>query len=194
MSFDIPAQLLDNLASGEEIKRSLKTRSLLNIPEYTFLTNRRIIYYNQKVLGRFDLIDIPYSRLSEMKAERGRMSFGSIVFISEDGDKIELKKIPKKQIEDFVLALEVAINNVAVEAIRIKRIKGLLGRMVWEFKKSTETIFRARAPDSEALSYKSQNQRTPESDPMNQLKLRLAKGEITMEQFLEMEKVFKSSG
>ena len=160
MSFDIPAQLLDNLASGEEIKRSLKTQSLLNIPEYTFLTNRRIIYYNQKVLGRFDLIDIPYSRLSEMKAERGRMSFGSIVFISEDGDKIELKKIPKKQIEDFVLALEVAINNVAVEAIRIKRIKGLLGKMVWEFKKSTEMIFRARAPDSEALSYKSQNQRT----------------------------------
>lgn len=41
MSFDIPAQLLDNLAEGEEVKRSLKTRSLLNIPEFTFLTNAR---------------------------------------------------------------------------------------------------------------------------------------------------------
>jgi hypothetical protein len=59
MSFDIRAQLLDNFAEGEEVKRSLKTRSLLNIPEFTFLTNRRIIYYNQKVFGRFDLVDIP---------------------------------------------------------------------------------------------------------------------------------------
>ncbi len=129
MSFDIPAQLLDNLAEGEEVKRSLRTKSLLNIPEFTFLTNRRIIYYNQKILGRYELIDKPYSRSSEMKAERGMMSFGSIVFVSEEGDEIKLKKVPKAQIEEFVQALEIALNNVAVEAIRIKRIKGLLGKM-----------------------------------------------------------------
>ena len=190
MSYDIPAQLLDNLAKGEEVKRSLKTRSLLNIPEFTFLTNRRIIYYNQKILGRFDLIDIPYSRLSAMKAERGRVSFGSMMFTSEDGDEILLKKIPKDEIEDFVFALEVAINNVAVEAIRIKRKKGLLGKMEWEFKKSTEMIFRSRPPDSEALAYRSQTQRGPDADPLNELKLRLARGEIIMEQYLEMEKLF----
>jgi hypothetical protein len=192
MSIDIPAQLLDNLATGEEVKRSLKTRSLLNIPEFTFLTNRRIIYYNQKILGRYDLIDIPYSRLSEMKAERGRMSFGSIVFVSEEGDEIVLKKVPKDHIEDFVLALEIAINNVAIEAIRIKRVKGLLGKMEWEFKKSAEMIFRARPPDSEALEYQSQSRGN--SDPLNELKLRLARGEITMEQFMEMKKVIKSTG
>jgi len=189
MSKDIPAQLLDNLAKGEEVKRSLKTQSLLNIPEYTFLTNRRIIYYNQKILGRFDLIDIPYSRLAAMKAERGRVSFGSMRFTSEDGDEIVLKKIPKKEIEEFVLALEVAINNVAVEAIRIKRKKGLLGKMEWEFKKSAEMIFRSRSPDSEALAYQSQT-RGIDQDPLNELKLRLARGEITMEQYLEREKVF----
>ena len=194
MSFNVPDQLLENLATGEEVKRSLRTKSLLNIPEFTFLTNRRIIYYNQKILGRYDLIDIPYSRLSEMKAERGRMSFGSIVFVSEEGDEVQLKKVPKAQIEEFVQALEIALNNVAVEAIRIKRIKGLLGKMVWEFKKSPEMIFRARPPDNEALTYKSQTQRPPDSDPMNELKMRLARGEITMEEFLEMEKVFKSSG
>jgi len=193
MSNDIPAQLLDNLATGEEVKISLRTRSLLNIPEFTFLTNRRIIYYNKKVLGRFDLIDIPYSRLSEMKAERGRLSYGSIVFKSEDGEEISLKKIPKEEIEDFVLALEVAINNVAVEAIRIKRVKGLLGKREWEFKKSTEMIFRSRAPDSEALTYHSQNQRNAENAPLNELKLRLARGDITMEQYLEMEKVLRNT-
>jgi hypothetical protein len=35
----------------------------------------------------------------------------------------------------------VAINNVAVEAIRIKRVNRLLGKMRGEFKKSTEMIF-----------------------------------------------------
>ncbi len=80
---------------------------------------------------------------------------GPLFFVSEDGDKIELKKIPKIQIEEFVLALEVAINNVAVEAIHIKRVKGLLGKMKWEFKKSTEMIFRARPPDNDALNYTS---------------------------------------
>ncbi len=78
---------------------------------------------------------------------------------------------------------------MAVEAIRIKRKKGLLGKMEWEFKKSAEMIFRSRSPDSEARAYQSQT-RGIDQDPLNELKLRLARGEITMEQYLEMEKVF----
>ena len=191
MSVEIPKQLYDNLAKGEEVKRTLKTMSLLNIPEYTFLTDRRVIYYNQKVLGRFDLIDIPYSRLAEMKAQRGMIAFGSIVFESEDGETIALKRMPKDEIEDFVMALEVAINNVAVEPIRIKRKKGLAGKMAWEFKKSAEMIFKSRHPEPNALSYQSQEAAKSSTDPLTELKLRLARGEITMEQYLETEKILK---
>ncbi|MCW4048941.1 MAG: PH domain-containing protein [Candidatus Bathyarchaeota archaeon] len=192
MSVEIPPQLFDNLAKGEEVKRTLKTRSLLNIPEFTFLTDRRVIYYNQKILGRFDLIDIPYSRLSGMKAERGMIAYGTMSFTSEDGDEISLKRIPKDEIENFVMALEVAINNVAVEAIRIKRKKGLAGKMIWEFNKSAEMIFKSRPPESNALSYQSQGQQNQNADPLNELKLRLARGEITVEEYLEMEKIFKA--
>lgn len=192
MSFPIPPQLFDNLAKGEEVVRGLKTRSLLNIPEYTFLTDRRIIYFNKKVLKRFDFIDIPYPRLASMKAERGLMISGSIKFESEDEEEIYLQKIPRKELEDFVLALEIAINNVAVEAIKIRRKKGLGGKMVWEFKKTPEMIFRSRPPDAGALSYRSQEQRMHGDDPLNELKLRLARGEITMEEYVEMEKLLRS--
>ena len=192
MNVEIPPQLLDNLANGEEVKRTLKTRSLLNIPEFTFLTDRRVIYYNQKILGRFDLIDIPYSRMASMNAERGMISNGTMSFTSEDGEEISLKRIPKDEIEDFVMALEVAINNIAVEAIRIKRKKGLAGKMNWAFKKNAEMIFKSRPPENNALSYQSQEQKKHGSDPLNELKLRLARGEIAMEDYLVMEKIFKT--
>ncbi len=39
------------------------------------------------------------------------LAFGSISFDSEDGEVISLKRIPKDEIEDFIMALEVAINN-----------------------------------------------------------------------------------
>jgi hypothetical protein len=192
MGFPLPPQLFDNLAKGEEIVRGLKTRSLLNIPEYTFLTDRRIIYFNKKVLKRFDFIDIPYARLSSMRAERGLLISGSIRFESEDGEKVSLQKIPRKELEDFVLSLEIAINNVAVEAIKIRRKKGLGGRMVWEFKKTPEMIFRSRPPDAGALSYRSREPQKPSDDPLTELKLRLARGEITMEEYVEMEKLLRS--
>lgn len=192
MSVDIPPQLIENLAPGEEIVKTLKTRSLLNIPEFTCLTDRRIIYYNQKILDRYDLVDIPYSRLSGMSGERGMVAFGSISFESEDGEVIFLKRIPKDEIEDFIMALEVAINNIAVEAIRIKRKKGFMGKMSWSFNKRAEMIFKSRRPENNTLSYKSQEQTKPSADPLNELKLRLARGEITMDQYLEMEKIFKT--
>ena len=112
MSMELPEQLLENLYDNEEIKRVLKTMSLLNVPEYTCLTNRRVIYYNQKVLGRYEIADIPYSRLALMSAERGRLLFSSLYLEGEDGAMIGLKRVPKEEIEDFVVALELAINNV----------------------------------------------------------------------------------
>ena len=81
---------------------------------------------------------------------------------------------------------------MAVEAIKIKLKKGFLGKMEWEFKKIAEMIFRSRLPGLEALAYRSQTQKSPEANPLNELKLRLARGEITMKQYLEMEEIFTS--
>ncbi|EMR74130.1 putative membrane protein (DUF2078) [Thaumarchaeota archaeon SCGC AB-539-E09] len=55
-----------------------------------------------------------------------------------------------------------------------------------------EIIFRSRPADSGALSYQSQEPRKPSNDPLNELKLRLAKGEITMEEYVTMEKILRN--
>ena len=191
MSLDIPEQLYENLYANEEVKRVLKTTSLLNIPEYTFLTERRIIYFNQKIFGRFDVEDIPYSRLAVMKAERGRMIWSSLYLEGEDGAMIGLKRVPKEEMEDFVMALELAINNVAVEPIRIKRSKGLMGKMTWEFKKTAEMIFKSRAPETTVLQSKSQINDNVSADPLKELKMRLVRGEISKEEYNELKEILE---
>lgn len=166
MSFELPKGILDILATSERIHRVLKTRSIVNKPEYTILTDRRILYFDEKFLGRYDLADIPYSKLVEVKAERGRVRFGSI--------------------EPFFEALEIALNNVAVDPISIKRSKGLIGKMTWEFKKTPEMLFKSRPADGSSLERRDFFREEANKEALQQLKMRFAKGEITEEEYLRM--------
>ena len=51
MSIDLPKGILENLAASERIHKVLKTRSIVNKTEYTILTDRRTLYFNEKFLG-----------------------------------------------------------------------------------------------------------------------------------------------
>ncbi|MEE8354408.1 MAG: PH domain-containing protein [Candidatus Bathyarchaeia archaeon] len=187
MSFDIPKGVQDILAASERIHRVLKTWSIVNKPEYTILTDRRILYFDEKFLGRYDLADIPFSKLVEVKAERGRVRFGSIAFSSEELKKpIKLKKVPKGDIEPFIDALEIALNNVAVAPISIIRSKGLIGKMRWEFKKTPEMLFKSRPADGSSLERRDFFREEGNKEALQQLKMRFVKGEITEEEYLRM--------
>ena len=192
MEAELPQGLIDNLVSGEEIFKILKTRSIIRKPEWTVLTDRRILYFNEKILGRYDLKDIPYSRLQEMNAERGRISFGSIGFHSETKQNdFTLDKVPKDDIQPFVETLELAINNIAIEPITIKRSKGLMGKMSWDFNKTPEMLFRSRSPDAQTLSRKDFERADSSEDPLQALKMRFVKGEITEEEYLKMKGILE---
>lgn len=187
MSFDLPKGIQDTLAESERIHRVLKTKSIVNKPEYTILTDRRILYFDEKFLGRYDLVDIPYSKMVEFKAERGRVRFGSIEITSEELKKpIRLKKVPKKSIEPVIEALEIALNNVAVAPISIKRSKGLMGKMKWEFKKTPEMLFKSRPADGGSLERRDFFREESNKEALQQLKMRFVKGEITEEECLRM--------
>jgi hypothetical protein len=190
MSFDLPKGILDNLATSEMIQRVLKTRSIVNKPEYTILTDRRILYFDEKFLGRYDLADVPYSKMVEFKAERGKVRFGSIEISSEEMKKpIRLRKVPKESIESFVEALEIALNNVAVAPISLKRRKGLLGKMRWEFKKTPEMLFKSRPVDGASLERRDFFRQEANKEALQQLKMRFVKGEITEEEYLRMREL-----
>ena len=159
----------------------------MNKPEYTILTDRRILYFDEKFLGRYDLEDVPYAKLVELKAERGRVRFGSIEISSEELKKtIKVKKVPKKDIEPFIEALEIALNNVAVAPISIKRSKGLAGKMKWEFKKTPEMLFKSRPADGSILQRRDFFREENNKEALEQLKMRFVKGEITEEEYLRM--------
>lgn len=68
-------------------------------PDYTVLTNSRIIYFNAKFLGRYDLVTIPYQKLERMVAERGMLRFGKITFYDENQEEIASNRVPKDQIQ-----------------------------------------------------------------------------------------------
>ncbi len=187
---ELPQGIRDTLNSGEQVHRVLKTASLVNKPEYTLLTDRRILYFNEKWLGRYDLADIPYSKLESISAERGRLRFGSIEFQKEKDKKpISISKVPKDDIEPFIEALELAINNIAVEPISIERRKGLMGKMEWKFKKGPEMLFKSRPADAGALERRDFIKEDVPVDPLQILKMRFVNDEISEEKYLKMKKL-----
>jgi hypothetical protein len=51
---ELPSEVKENLSSGEEVVRYLKTFEVVERPDYIILTNLRVVYFNEKHLGRYD--------------------------------------------------------------------------------------------------------------------------------------------
>jgi hypothetical protein len=189
MDFKPPKKLLENLDGGETLITGLKNVRLGARPDYFFLTENRIIYFDEKHLGRYDLSSIPFSKLQEVSAQIGPIRYGSLKITSEEGLTIDLNKIPKGDVEPFVTALENAINAIAVEAISINVKKSLMGKK-WSFTKPAEMLLRSRpATDAPAPS----SAAPVSDDPLRALQMRLVKGEITKEQYEEMRQYLEGS-
>ncbi len=180
---------MENLDSGETIVAGLKNARLGAKPDYFFLTDVRIIYFDEKHLGRYDLSSIPFAKLQEVSAQIGPIRYGSLKITSEEGVTIDLNKIPKGNVEPFVTALEDAINAIAVEPISINVKKGLMG-MEWSFTKPAEMLLRSR-PSAPSPA---PTQVAPVGDnPLKVLQMRFVKGEITKEQYEEMKNFLEGS-
>jgi hypothetical protein len=170
---ELPSAVKENLSSGEEVIRYLKTFEVVERPDYIILTNVRVVYFNEKHLGRYAFKSIPFQKLLQIRAHRGALLWGDISFKSEDGIVILLEKVDRRDLEGFMDALEIEYNSIAVEPISIKHEKDLLGKATWEFDKPAEMVFRQQPSD----------QPRPSEDPLNQLKMRFIKGEISEEEY-----------
>jgi hypothetical protein len=170
---ELPRGVKENLAPGEEVVRYLKTFEVVERPDYIILTNLRVVYFNEKHLGCYDFKSIPFQKLLQIRAHRGVLLWGDISLKSEDGTVILLEKVNREELEGFIDVLETAYNSIAVEPISIKHEKDLLGKATWEFNKPEEVIFRQQPSD----------QPKPSEDPINQLKMRFIRGEISEEEY-----------
>ena len=170
---ELPSGVKKNLSSGEEVIHYLKTFEVVEQPDYIILTNLRIVYFDEKHLGRYVFKSIPFQKLLQVKASKGTLLWGEISFKSEDGSIISMERVDRNDLEDFIDAVEKAYNNIAVEPISINHEKNLLGKAEWEFNKPEEMIFRQQSSDQAKVS----------EDPINQLKMRFVRGEISEDEY-----------
>jgi hypothetical protein len=99
--------------------------------------------------------------------------WGEVSVKMEDGASYTVKRVSRGDMANFIDALEISYNNIAVEPVSMKRKGELLGMADWEFNKPAEMVFRQTQPA----------QSKPVEDPLVQLKMRFIKGEISEEEY-----------
>ncbi len=150
--YELPRGVKDNLSPGETVVSYLKTFEIVERPNYIILTNRRIIFFDEKMLWRYAFKSLPLEKIHQMKANRGTVFWGDISFKMEDGTIILLENVDKNKMKDFIDAFETAYNRIAIEPISIKHNKNLLDRETWEFSKPSEILFRGSSSDQPTTS------------------------------------------
>lgn len=169
----MPDGVKKNLAAGEEIISFLKSFVVAERTNYIILTNNRLIYFDEKFLGRYVFKSLPFQKLLQIKAHKGAVVWGEVTFKMEDKSTYTVERVNRNDLSRFIEALEIAYNNIAVEPVAMKRQGDLLGITDWEFNKPEEVVFRQQ----------SSNQQRSIDDPLAQLKLRFVKGEISEEEY-----------
>jgi hypothetical protein len=169
----LPDSLKKNLSPGEEIISYLKSFVIAELSNYIILTNVRLIYFDEKHLGRYDFKSLPLQKVLQVSAHKGAIVWGEVSVKMEDGTSYTVERVSRNDMANFVDALEISYNSIAVEPISIAHKGELLGIADWEFNKPAEMIFR------QTPTFQSQ----PTEDPLVQLKMRFIKGEISEEEY-----------
>ena len=170
---ELPNGLRKNLSPGEEIISCLKSFVIAERTNYIILTNQRLIYFDEKHLGRYTFESLPFQKLLQVKAHKGAVVWGKVTFKMEDGNVFVVERVSRKDLSSFIDALETAYNNIAVEPVSMKHQGELLGITDWEFNKPSEVVFR-QEPSFQSKTVE---------DPLDQLKMRFVKGEISEEEY-----------
>jgi hypothetical protein len=169
----LPDGLKKNLSPGEEIVCYLKSFEIVEKTNYIILTNIRLIYFDEKHLGRYDFKSLPLQKVLQVSAHKGAIVWGEVSIKMEDGTSYTVERVSRNDMTNFIDALEIEYNSLAVEPISIKHKVELLGIADWEFNKPAEMVFR----QTPAI------QSQPAEDPLVQLKMKFVKGELSEEEY-----------
>ena len=169
----LPDGLKKNFSPSEEIVCYLKSFMIAERTNYIILTNIRLIYFDEKFLGRYVFKALPLQKVLQVSAHKGAILWGEVSVKMEDGTSYTVERVNRNDMANFIDALEIEYNSIAVEPVSIKHKGELLGISDWEFNKPAEMIFRQNP------SIQSQTA----EDPLVQLKMRFVKGEISEEEY-----------
>lgn len=179
----LPDGLKKNLNAGEEIINYLTSFVVAEKTNFVVLTNQRLIYFDEKHLGRFDFKSLPLQKVLQVSAHRGAVVWGNVSVKMEDGTVYTVERVNRKDLVHFIDGLEIVYNSIAVEPISIKHKGDLLGMADWEFNKPAEMVFREKPSTYSKLV----------EDPLVELKMRFVKGELSEEEYKAKLRVLQES-
>jgi hypothetical protein len=177
----LPKKLLENLYPDEQILYATRKKLSLEKPKWLVVTNRRVIYFDEKILGRYDLQSIPFEKIEKVEFVKGVMSTDFYITL-EDGEVVDLSWMRKQQGEETMLAIKRAIEAIAVEPPLFKKEKHLT-KETWVLVKPKEAIVRTSAAMARAPIV--QEKKEDPYDQLMKLKKLLEEGVITPEEYEE---------
>lgn len=162
---EVPKEMEENLYPGERVLFSLKKQFRLELkPKYLIVTDRRVIYFDLKVFGRYDLSDIPYEKLEQVSFHKGPIA-SEFILKNEEGKIIRLPWMEREEATSVLNTIYDSLNAIAVEPVSIQKKKGLLEEDVL-LKKPTELISRT-IPMTRVIE---ERKAKPEEGPVEKLK------------------------
>lgn len=163
MKEELPKGILENLFPNEEVLYAIRKKfSLEAKPKWLVVTDRRIMYIDEKILGRYDLTAIPYEKLEQVYVKVGKL-YSEFLIKKEDGSEIRLQRMDKEEARKAIESIRDALNEIAVEPVSIERKKHLMSEE-WIIHKPREVVSRGiRMERGIGIS-------KPEEDPLEKLK------------------------
>jgi len=128
------------LEPGEKVLYTVRKKVSLEKPKWLLVTDRRIIYLDEKILGRYDVKAIPYQKLERIEVKLGIMS-SEFVVKAEDEFRLKLGWMNKEEARKTINAIKDALNAIAVEPVGVEVKKGLTSEE-WVLKKPKEFVTR----------------------------------------------------
>ena len=120
----LPEKLLENLEPGEVVVGVVKQRFAMEKPKWLVVTDRRIVFFDEKLLGRYDMKSVPYEKLLKVYYRRGMV--GSEFRIElENGEVLDLSWMSKDNAEKAINAIKEALERISVEPPTMTKKKHL---------------------------------------------------------------------
>ncbi|WP_048149888.1 PH domain-containing protein [Palaeococcus ferrophilus] len=162
MKTELPKGILENLSPGEEVLYAIRKKfSLEAKPKWLVVTDRRILYVDEKILGRYELMAVPYEKLEQVYVKVGKM-YAEFSIMKEDGEEIKLERMDKTEAREAIESIRDALNEIAVEPVSIERKKHLLSEE-WTIHKPREVVSRSMRLEPRARTVEKE-------DPLEKLK------------------------
>jgi hypothetical protein len=166
VSEKLPKAASKILEPDERVLFTVRKKISLEKPKWLLITDRRIIYLDEKILGRYDVKAIPYQKLEKVEVELGVMS-SEFTIKGEEDIRLKLGWMNKEQARNTINAIKDALNAIAVEPVGVEVKKGLTHE-TWILKKPGELVTRV-APAGTTISQPSVTAEK-EEDPLEKLK------------------------